>query len=159
MKEIYVTIYVKSNIAKKIIKKDSYGDNEFNYEMFNIKSYNCPMVDIYDEEDYYTFTIYEDGYSFGGEVAYKILEYAKEAAYCVVGYDENTYKYKYQYKEDELYVDGYTKDSMEYKNQDFISKFITYENYLSEYVTLSDDDNVASMLYVKRLVKNKMKGC
>lgn len=140
MKEIYVIIYVKPNIAKKIIKKDSYGCNKFNYEMFNIKSYNCPMVDIYDDEDYYTFTIYEDSIDFGGLVAYKILEYAKGNAYCTVGYEENTYKYKYSYKDDGLYVDGYTKNSMEFKTLNLISKFTSLEDYLSEYVILSDDE-------------------
>lgn len=140
MKEIYVIIYVKSSIAKKIIKKDSYGYNKFNYEMFGIKSYDCPMVDVYDDEDYYTFTIYEDGDDFGGEVAYKILEYAKADAYCTVGYDENTYKYKYMYKDDSLYVDGYTKDSMEFKTLNLASRFTSLEDYLSEYVILSDDE-------------------
>ena len=75
MKDIYVTIHISNYYAKKILKIDEYNNEVFNNEMFGIKDYDCPMIDVYDEEDYYTFTVYEDCLDFAGKVALEVMKY------------------------------------------------------------------------------------
>ena len=141
MKEIYVIIYIPKTIARQIIKKDEYGHDKFNYEMFNIKSYDCPFIDIDEEEICYTFIIYEDGIKLAGQTAYQILKYSNGKAYCTVGYDETTYKYKYTYHNDKLCVKGYTDNQIKDKTLLLISQFKQLNDYLNEYITLSNDEN------------------
>lgn len=147
MKEIYVIIYTSKTIAKKIIKQDEYHSDQFNHQMFNIKDYDCPSIDIYEEDNYYTFTLYEDGVNFASKVAYEILKYAGGKAYCTSGYNETTYKYKYTYQNDKICVENYTEKQAKQKSLQLASQFTELNDYLNDYVTLSDDEDCETKLY------------
>lgn len=146
MKDIYVTINISNYYAKKILKIDEYNNEIFNNEMFGIKDYDCPMIDVYDEEDYYTLTLYEDGLDFAGKVALEVMKYTKGKAHCTSGYDENNPKYKYTYKNDLVLVEGYTEGEINSKNNKLRNKFNEISNYLDDYIILSDDEDCENKL-------------
>lgn len=138
MQDIYLTIYVSNYYAKKILKKDEYNNEVLNHQLFGIESYDCPSMDIYDEEDYYTLTICEDDCDLGGKIALLIMKYTKGKAYCTSGYDEENPKYKYTYQNNKVLVEGYNEFEINTKNKKLIQEFNEISNYLDDYITLSD---------------------
>lgn len=138
MKDIYINIYLSKYYAKKLMK-----DYSFNPEILGLKDYDCPPVDIYDEEDYYKFEMCEDGNYLAGKVTYLILKYTKGKARCDIGYNEQEIKYKYTYNfdTDRVLIDGYTEKELDKKINKTVKEFNDLYEQVDRYKVLSEDEN------------------
>lgn len=136
--ESYLKIYISKNY------KGMRKNNELNYDLINIETYNAPYV-YYDEfadvKGYNAFESYECSSVKYGYLLQKVYEYCKDGFYATIGYGEYDIKYEFKIKNQEVYLNNQSKLDLSDHYLSLKTKINNFADNLNEYFTYIKDEN------------------
>lgn len=134
--------YLKIYISKKHtgLRKD----NELNYKMLGIESFDAPTVYYDDYAEVKGYNVFESGECSSekyGLVLQKIYEQCGNDFYATIGYEQEKVDYKITLKDDKIYINGNNIQFMKNRYMYLKNKIISFSEKLYDYFIYIEDDN------------------
>ena len=126
--------YLKIYINKKY--KELIKDNEFNYKLLEIESYDMPYIyydDTADIKGYNLFEAEESSSEKYGNLLEKIYLLCKSDFYATIGYKEKEITYKIKIQDNKIYINDNDEIKIKNKYNNLKNKIISFSEILSEY--------------------------